>query len=157
VEPVREKDEPVTPSTPQPPESGDLLPRLETWLTPYGAEFRRQDQKRWAAAYLMGLLQPGQRKTIENMARTLALQSAWRTRDVAQALQHFIDRSPWDANRVASCLQSHLAPSLSPKGYLVIEEMTFVKQGRHSVGVQRQLSSALGRKVNCQVAVGIHH
>jgi SRSO17 transposase len=35
--------------------------------------------------------------------------------------------------------------------------MTFIKQGRHSVGVQRQLSSTLGRKVNCQVAVVLHH
>src|SRR5207248_2869599 len=43
------------------------------------------------------------------------------------------------------------------EGVFIVEEMTFVKQGRHSVGVQRQYSSSLGRKMNCQVAVALHH
>src|SRR5262249_41750552 len=42
-------------------------------------------------------------------------------------------------------------------GMLVLEEFAFPKQGRHSVGVQRQYSAALGRKINCQIAVSLHN
>jgi SRSO17 transposase len=145
----------------QPPhhnvEPDGLLSRLDEWLQPFHSELRRQDQQRWASVYVLGLLRPGERKTIEHMARTLSVPPEWGVRDVSQALQHFIHRSPWDPQLVTSLLQAHLAPSLSAAGELLVEEMTFVKQGSHSVGVQRQHSHALGRKVNCQVAVALHH
>ena len=43
------------------------------------------------------------------------------------------------------------------EGTFVLEDLAFVKQGRHSVGVQRQFSGGLGRKVNCQLAIALYH
>jgi SRSO17 transposase len=67
-----------------------------------------------------------------------------------QALQHFITHSPWEASRVWTQLRT-VVPVRT--GILAIDDTGFPKQGRHSVGVQRQYCGALGKVGNCQVAV----
>jgi SRSO17 transposase len=132
--------------------------RLDRFLEPFRDAFRRREQADWAAVYLQGLLRPNGRKTIENLARTIALPDDLRVEDVAQALQHFINQSPWDERKLWRRQQSWLAERLDRfGGVLVLEEFAFPKQGRHSVGVQRQYSAELGRKLNCQIAVSLHH
>jgi SRSO17 transposase len=42
-------------------------------------------------------------------------------------------------------------------GCFVVEDVAFPKQGRHSVGVQRQSYGCGTRKTNCQVAVALHY
>jgi SRSO17 transposase len=136
----------------------ELLGRLEQFTGAFRGDFRRADQARWAAVYLLGLLRCAERKTVGNLARTLTLPPEWGVRDVAQALQHFINQSPWDEDKFWRRYQALAARELAaPGGLLVVRELTFVKQGRHSAGVQRQFSSALGRKANCQLAVALHH
>src|SRR5262249_12234498 len=96
-------------------------------------------------------------KSIEAMARTLSPPPEWSVKDAAQALQHFINQSPWDEEKVGHRYLTLAAREwVHPDGMFVVSELTFVKQGRHSVGVQRQFSSSLGRKTNCQLAVALH-
>jgi SRSO17 transposase len=135
-----------------------LPERLEHFFREFRQDFRRREQADWAAVYLQGLLHPSGRKTIESLARTVTLPADLRVEDVAQALQHFINQSPWDEQRLWRHYQRWLTQRLDPPGgVLVLEEFAFIKQGRHSVGVQRQYSAALGRKANCQIAVALHH
>src|SRR2546423_1794241 len=135
------------PAEAPPPGPEALAARLDDFLAPYRAEFRRRDQARWAAVYLQGLLRPGARKNVENLARAVTLPPGLAVEDVAQALQHFINQSPWDEGKVWRRYQSLVAEQLAgADGLLVAEELAFVKQGRHSVGVQRQYSRALGQK-----------
>jgi SRSO17 transposase len=118
-----------------------------TLLEEFRGVFRRADQADRAAAYLRGLLRAGGRRTIGEIAR----QEAGGSPDtLAQALQHFLNRSPWDEEDLLRLHRRRQAP-WRQGGVLVLAELAFPKQGRHSVGVQRQFSTALGRKAACQV------
>jgi SRSO17 transposase len=134
-----------------------LEQRLERFRREFRTDFRRREQAEWAAIYLQGLLQPGGRKTIENLSRSITLPRGLQVADVAQALQHFLNQSPWDEKKLQRHYYSLLRERLVLGGLLVLDELAFVKQGRHSVGVQRQYSAALGHKANCQLAVALYH
>ncbi len=136
----------------------EWLQRLDDYTTRFRDDFRRRDQARWAAVYLQGLLQEGGRKTIGGLARRVILPPDLSVDDAAQALQNFVNQSPWDEHKVWRRCRAFLAGRLAePDGVFVLDDLAFVKQGRCSVGVQRQYSSALGRKTNCQIAVAVHH
>ncbi len=131
-----------------------LLADLEEYVGLFRGAFRRSDQARWAAVYLQGLLRADGRKNLNTLAAAVTLPPGVASDDVAQALQNFVNRSPWDEERL---LARHRALLLGRPGLLWIEDVTFPKQGQHSVGVQRQYSAAHGRKINCQIAVSLHH
>ena len=136
----------------------DKLRQVADYLADFQPDFPRRDQLRWAAVYVHGLLSKFSRKNIETMARRLVLPTDWPALDAKQALQNFINQSPWDENRLWRRHRVRLAEMLGQEGGLfVIQEVPFVIQGRHSVGVHRQFSAVLCQKVNCQVAVAIHY
>jgi SRSO17 transposase len=134
------------------------LQHLDDFGEYFREDFRRRDQARWAAVYLQGLLlPPGERKTIGTMARRVVLPPDLVVDDIAQAMQNFVNQSPWDERLALRRLRSRLAVAFAdPEGTFVVDELAVPKQGKHSVGVQRQYSSALGRKANCQVAVALY-
>jgi SRSO17 transposase len=134
-----------------------LRQELDSYVGLFRGEFRRSDQARWAAVYLQGLLGAGRRKNIESLAETAVLPPGPAVDDVAQALQNFVNQSPWDEQRLWQRYRALMAQALEgDPGLLRVEDVTFPKQGQHSVGVLRQYSSAVGRKINCQVAVSLH-
>jgi len=134
------------------------LERLEEYVELFREDFRRRDQIRWAAVYLQGLLLEGQAKTIGAVSRRVALPPDLIVDDVAQALQNFVNQSPWDERKLwRRHRQMFGSLAAEPDGVFVLEDMAFAKQGRHSVGVQRQYSGVLGHKTNCQIAVALYH
>jgi SRSO17 transposase len=134
------------------------LRSLDEYAALFREAFRRRDQARWAAVYLQGLLGDAERKSIGGLARRVLLPPDVTAEDAAQALQNFVNQSPWDEGRVWRRYRGLMAERLArPDGVFVLDDPAFVKQGRHSVGVQRQYSGALGRKTNCQIAVALHH
>jgi SRSO17 transposase len=131
---------------------------LADYAAGFAADFRRRDQARWLGVYLQGLLSTAVRKNIETMAREVRLADSLSVEDIAQALQNFVNQSPWDERKLLRRYRAHVARELgSPDGVFVVHDVSFPKQGQQSVGVQRQYSPELRRKINCQVAVAVSY
>src|SRR5436305_4234797 len=122
---------------------------LERWLTPFAARLRRKEQRRWAPFYLKGLILPGERKSVEPMAARVAPGDT-------QQLHHFVSTSPWSTEPLEEELV-RAADRLvgGPDAALVVDDTALVKQGRHSVGAERQYCGQLGKKANCQSLVSL--
>jgi hypothetical protein len=64
--------------------------------------------------------------------------------------------SPWNHRAVQKWLVKNVPDSVQgPKAAIVVDDFGILKQGRHSVGVYRQSSGALGKTGDCQVAVNV--
>src|SRR5438105_1925861 len=135
-----------------------VLDRLRDYAALFAEDFPQAKPARWAGVYLHGLLLDGERKSIEPLSRRITLPEGLNSKDPEQALQQFVNQSPWDERKVLRRYRARLAETFaSPEGLFVIDDTSFPKQGRHSVGVQRQYCGALGKKANCQVAVSVHY
>jgi SRSO17 transposase len=136
----------------------DVLDRLDDYAEHFRPDFNRPRQAAWCGAYLHGLLSDGERKSIEPMAQRLARRLDFDVTDPDQALQQFVNQSPWDEQAVGRRYRDLMAESFAdPAGIFVIDDTGFPQQGTHSVGVQRQYCGALGKKANCQVAPSVHY
>jgi SRSO17 transposase len=109
---------------------------------------RRKDQRRWGEVYVRGLMLDGKRKSIEPMAARLPDGDE-------QCLQQFVNQSPWDPVPVRRALAKRMAGEIGPEAW-VIDDTGFPKFGKHSVGVARQYSGALGKVGNCQIGVSVN-
>ena len=135
-----------------------VLDRLRDYAALFADDFPQAKPARWASVYLQGLLLDGERKSIEPLSRRITLPRGLTSKDPEQALQQFVNQSPWDEQKVLRRYRAHLAPTFAhPQGIFLIDDVSFPKQGQHSVGVQRQYCGALGKKANCQVAVSVHY
>jgi SRSO17 transposase len=120
--------------------------KLEAFLADMVLSMGRKERRGHAEEYLRGLLMDGERKSIEAMASRMP------DGDV-QALQQFVNQSPWSSEKVRASLARKVEQEFVPEAYWTIDDVSFPKQGEHSVGVARQYCGALGKTANCQVAV----
>ncbi len=121
-----------------------LLIRLGSFLDQFAGSFSRRAQRTFASRYVQGLLNDSRRKSIQPMHARLADPGSY------QALHHFVTHSTWDPRR---CWRRLLAALPVRHGILAIDDTSFPKQGKQSVGVARQYCGALGKIANCQSAV----
>ena len=111
--------------------------------------------------YCVGLIMPGERKSVEPMA---AITAPGRVAAQHQSLLHFVGQAPWSDEKVLSKVREMVLPALErhePVKVWIIDDTGIPKQGKHSAGVASQYCGQLGRKANCQVAVSLsianHH
>jgi SRSO17 transposase len=111
--------------------------------------------------YCTGLTLRIERKSVEPIAASTA---PGRTAAQHQSLLHFIGVAEWSDERVLGKVREMVLPVLARHGPIaawIIDDTSFPKQGRHSVGVQHQYCGQLGKQANCQVAVSLslanHH
>ncbi|GGL60567.1 putative ISXo8 transposase [Streptomyces fumigatiscleroticus] len=107
----------------------------------------RSDQRRWGELYARGLLAVEGKKTMRALAGGAGS-------GAEQSLYQFISKSPWDADPVRSYLARLLTERARPLAW-VVRPLVITKVGRHSVGVERQWVSQIGRVVNCQRAMSV--
>ncbi|MFI8519242.1 IS701 family transposase [Streptomyces sp. NPDC085481] len=122
---------------------------MQTFLEEIFRPLHRAEQRRWARAYLRGLLHVSGRKTPRSMALTERLPPA-----AAHSLHQFINTSPWDWEPVRRRLAQRVAATAAPYAWTATD-LIIPKRGEHSVGVHRRLDTTTGRTVNCQRAVGL--
>src|SRR3954468_3935385 len=136
----------------------DVLDRLAAYAASFRDDFNPPRQADWCGVYLRGLIQDGDRKSVEPMAARVPLPEGLDVADPDQALQQFLGQSTWDEQAVLRRHRATMAAKFAdPAGIFVIDDTTFPKQGTHSVGVQRQYCGALGKRANCQCAVSVHY
>jgi len=117
------------------------------FVEPLVAELGRSERREGATLYVQGLLMPGERKSIEPMAKRLRTDS--------QKLQQFITDSPWDEEEVWRAIRREVVPVMEPLVAWIIDETGWLKQGKNSVGVAHPYCGAVGKQANCQVSVEV--
>lgn len=117
----------------------------------FAPTFGRKEWRRRSQDYLRGLLvQAAERGNAENLAEVVDASD--------RVLQRFLSEAKWDDQAVTEHLQRYLGPRLAhPEAVWAVDESSFPKQGRKSVGVARQYCGALGKVANCQVGVFLAH
>jgi SRSO17 transposase len=103
--------------------------------------------------YCLGLLLPGDRKSVEPMA---AVTSPSKVAAKHQSLLHFVGEAPWSDAALLRRVRDLVLPKIMGQGAIrawIVDDTGFPKKGRHSVGVARQYCGQLGKQDNCQIAV----
>jgi len=122
-----------------------------------GRQLVRPEQRASFATYALGIVGEGERKSVEPIAAR-ASEDAAQCKLLHDRLLHFIGRSPWSDRRVRREAASYVVEALEqrePVTTWIIDDTGFLKQGKHSVGVQRQYTGSAGKVANCQLGVSL--
>ena len=113
----------------------------------------RADRARPLKDYCIGLLMPGERKSVEPMA---AIVAPARVSAKHQSLLHLVSQAAWSDEAVLAKVRELVLPAIEAQGKIeawIVDDTGFAKKGVHSVGVARQYCGRLGKTDNCQIAV----
>lgn len=106
------------------------------------------------ATYAVGLISEGERKSMEPIA-CRACPDPKKADAAHQRLHNFVSNSDWsdrDVRRESARYALAAMQQREPIIAWLIDDTGFLKQGKHSVGVQRQYTGSAGKITNCQVA-----
>ena len=125
--------------------------QLGAFVEEFAPELGRAERRYWGKRYVVGLVLDGERKSIEPMAQRVPGGNE-------QALQQFVNQSPWAHEPVQTKLYRRLVQRSGPgRGVLILDDTTLPKKGKQSVGVAPQYCGALGKVANCQAIVTWHY
>jgi SRSO17 transposase len=131
--------------------------RLERYFRQIGDVLGDESRRGSFALYAMGLLGDGERKSVEPIAAR-ACPDPERVDAMHQRLLHFAVDSKWsdrEVRRVAARYALEAMTRREPVEVWIVDDTGFLKQGKHSVGVQRQYTGSAGKVTNCQVGVSL--
>lgn len=125
-----------------------------------GSLLRDKRQRASFAIYALGILGEGERKSCEPIAARACgdCEDLKLVDNMHNQLLHFLRSSPWADQPVRLAAARYAIAALTerePVVNWVLDDTGFLKQGKHSVGVQRQYTGSAGKTTNCQVAVSL--
>ncbi len=129
--------------------TADWKHELGRFLKPFLDRLGHKARRQMCPLYVTGLIGPGDRKSVQPMAKRLALGEC-------DQLHHFIAAGVWDAKPLETELLVQADRLVGGSdAVLVIDDTAIPKKGTHSVGVAAQYASALGKTANCQTMVSL--
>jgi SRSO17 transposase len=134
---------------------GDSEARFGAYVEGLASVIGHADRAGPLRHYCTGLMLPGERKSVEPMAARTA---PARTAAQHQSLLHFVGIAPWSDEKVLTKVREMVLPAMTKDGPIeawIIDDTSFPKQGKHSVGVHHQYCGQLGKQANCQVTVSL--
>ncbi|MFD7052732.1 IS701 family transposase [Streptomyces mirabilis] len=135
-------------ATSEAPPVADLGTALTAFSEEVFSSIGRADQRRWAQAYLSGLLITPGNKSVRRLARFVSTSPT-----AAQSLRQFVSTSPWGWDSVMRKL-THWAERRKPASAWTVHRVVIPKSGEWSVGVHRYFDPFSGRTLNCQLGIG---
>ena len=129
--------------------------RFAEYVAGLGSVIGYAERARPLRDYCTGLMLPGERKSVEPMAARTA---PAKTAAQHQSLLHFVANAAWSDEDVLAKVREMVLPAIEKSGPIkawIIDDTSFPKQGKHSVGVHHQYCGQLGKQANCQVAVSL--
>ena len=136
-------------------QGGDSEARFAAYVAGLASVIGHADRAGPLRDYCTGLMLPGERKSVEPMAARTA---PARTAAQHQSLLHFVGIASWSDEKVLAKVREMVLPAIEKDGPIeawIIDDTSFPKQGKHSVGVHHQYCGQLGKQANCQVTVSL--
>ena len=133
------------------PDRGGSESRFAAYVEALAAALGHADRAAPFRSYCIGLLLPGQRKSVEPMAARVA---PARVQATHQSLHHLVANADWSDEAVLSVVRQQVLPTVERHGAIrawIIDDTAFPKKGTHSVGVARQYCGQLGKQDNSDV------
>jgi SRSO17 transposase len=134
-----------------------VVGRLQQFLDGIGELLGNDSRRASFATYAMGLLSEGERKSVEPIAAR-ACPDPQRVDAEHQRLLHFIGLADWEDRHVRRHAARYALEAMTTREAVqawILDDTGFLKQGKHSVGVQRQYTGSAGKITNCQVGVSL--
>jgi len=131
--------------------------RLEQFFGGIGRHLKDRRKRESFAMYAFGILGDGERKSAEPIAAR-ACADPGQVNNLHSKLLYFLARSEWDDRAVrleAARYAIDAVQKREPVTTWIIDDTGFLKQGSHSVGVQRQYTGSAGKITNCQLGVSL--
>lgn len=131
--------------------------RLEQFFGRIGTHLKDWRKRESFAMYAFGILGDGERKSAEPIAARACADPS-QTNNVHSKLCYFLGKSEWDDREVrleAARYAIGAVQKREPITTWIIDDTGFLKQGTHSVGVQRQYTGSAGKITNCQIGVSL--
>jgi SRSO17 transposase len=134
-----------------------VVERVAEYFRRIGSHLPLAAQRESFATYAFGILGDGDRKSIEPIAaRATAKPKA--AEQLHDRLLHFVRESPWEDRPVRREAAAYVVSALAERERVsdwIIDDTGFIKQGKHSPGVQRQYTGSAGKITNCQIGVSL--
>jgi len=131
--------------------------RLESYFRRIGEVLGNDSRRGSFAMYAMGLLGDAERKSVEPIAAR-ACPDPQKIEALHQRLLHFAVDSKWSDREVRQEAAQYALETMTEREAVeawIVDDTGFLKQGEHSVGVQRQYTGSAGKITNCQIGVSL--